>query len=272
MKTTKSLVRIFFSIAMFSLLVSCKSEFEKIRTSGDPELLFQKALVYYGQEEYQKAQLLFELIISSYRGRQEGEELYFKYAYTFYHLENFLMANYYFKNFIQTYPLSPQREEADYMAAYAHYQLSPVFRLDQSFSLKAIDDMENFVALYPQSSRVSECNRIIDVLRAKLEKKAFEEGKLYFNLRQYQSAVNTFENLLKDFPETGNDEEVRYMIFKSAILRAENSILERRKERYEEAMKMCDEFLKRYAKSTYRKELETSREQIEQKIKQLNNV
>lgn len=272
MKMTTSLVRLFFSFALLSLLVSCKSEFEKIRTSGDPELLLQKANAYFEQQEYQKAQLLYELIIGSYRGRQEGEELYFKYAYTFYHLENFMMANYYFKNFIQTYPLSPQREEADFMAAYSHYNLSPVFRLDQSYTLKAIDDMENFVALYPQSERVAECNRIIDALRQKLEKKAFEEGKLYYNLRQYQSAVNTFENLLKDFPETANDEEVRYMIFKSAILRAENSILERRKERYEEALRMCDEFLRRYAKSGYRKELETSKEQILQKIKQLNDV
>jgi outer membrane protein assembly factor BamD len=272
MKTAKHLSRIVTSISLILLLSACKSEFEKIRTSGDPELLLQKSLEYYKQEEYQRAQLLFELIMSSYRGRQEGEELFFKYAYTFYHLENFMMANYHFKTFAQTYPLSPQREEADFMAAYAHYQLSPVFRLDQSYSLKAIDDMENFVALYPQSERVAECNRIIDDLRLKLEKKTFEEGKLYFKLQQYQSAVNTFENLLKDFPETSNDEEVRYMIFRSAFLRAENSILERRKERYEEALKICGEFLKRYQKSNYRKELEAAQVQIQQKIKQLNDV
>ena len=272
MKTAKPLSRIIFVLTSILLLSACKSDFEKIRTSGDPELLLQKSLDYYKEEEYQRAQLLFELILSSYRGRQEGEELFFKYAYTFYHLENYMMGNYHFKTFSQTYPLSPQREEADFMAAYCHYQLSPVFRLDQSYSLKAIDDMENFVALYPQSSRVAECNRIIDDLRVKLEKKAFEEGKLYFKIQQYQSAVNTFENLLKDFPETSNDEEVRYMVYRSAFLRAENSILEKRRERDEEALKVCVEFLKRYPKSSYRKELEAAQVQIQQRIKQLNDV
>jgi hypothetical protein len=38
---------------------------------------------YYEDEEYQKAQTLLELIISSYRGKKEAEEIYYKYSFTF---------------------------------------------------------------------------------------------------------------------------------------------------------------------------------------------
>jgi outer membrane protein assembly factor BamD (BamD/ComL family) len=51
-------------------------------------------------------------------------------------------------------------------------------------------------------------------LRRKLEEKAFAEGELYFNLRQYQSAVISFDNLLRDYPESPDAERVRYLIAK----------------------------------------------------------
>jgi outer membrane protein assembly factor BamD len=251
---------------------ACKSEFEKIRTSGDPQVLYEKAQAYFQEKEYQKAQTLYELILSSFRARKEGEDIFFKYAYTFYHMEDYILAVTHFKTFSQTYSVSPLREEAEFMAAYSNYLLSPNFRLDQGPTMTAIADMENFITLFPESKRAEECNRLIDEMRAKLERKAYEEGKLYFHIRQYQSAMNSFENLLKDFPETDQAEEVRYMIYRAAYLRAENSILEKRKERYEDTKKYIDEFLYRFPKSSYKRELEATREQIMVKIKQLENV
>ena len=251
---------------------ACKSEFEKIRTSGDPQVLYEKAQAYFQEKEYQKAQTLYELILSSFRARKEGEDIFFKYAYTFYHQEDYILAATHFKTFSQTYSVSPLREEAEFMAAYSNYLLSPGFRLDQGPTMTAMADMENFITLFPESKRAEECNRLIDEMRAKLERKAYEEGKLYFHIRQYQSAMNSFENLLKDFPETDQAEEVRYMIYRAAYLRAENSILEKRKERYEDTKRFIDEFLYRFPKSSYKKELETTREQIMVKIKQLGNV
>ena len=149
-------------VGMSLLLSACKSEFEKIRSSGEVDRIYTKALEYYDQEEYQKAQSLFELIISSYRGKKEAEEIYFKYAYTYYYLEQYILASYYFKNFSNTYGASDLREEADFMSAYSNYQLSPTFRLDQSYSASAIEGFQLFVNTYPNSSRVEECNRLID--------------------------------------------------------------------------------------------------------------
>ena len=141
-------------VGMSLLLSACKSEFEKIRSSGDVSRIYTKALEYYEQQEYQRAQSLFELIISSYRGKKESEEIYYKYAYTYYHLGQYILASYYFKNFSNTYGASSLREEADFMSAYSNYQLSPTFRLDQTYTNQAIDGFQLFVNTYPNSSRV----------------------------------------------------------------------------------------------------------------------
>ena len=259
-------------VGMSLLLSACKSEFEKIRSSGDVSRIYTKALEYYDQEEYQKAQSLFELIISSYRGKKEAEEIYFKYAYTYYNLEQYILASYYFKNFSNTYGASDLREEADFMSAYSNYKLSPTFRLDQSYSASAIEGFQLFVNTYPNSSRVEECNRLIDELRNKLERKAYDSAKLYFDLREYQAAIQSFDNVLKDFPDTENAETIRYMIIRSAYQLAKNSFVDKQKERYEEARDRASEFLVRFPDSRYNKEVNTIYNQSRESLNKLDNV
>jgi len=257
------------STVMLLLFTSCRSEFERVRTSGDPALLYKKSLEYYDNQEYQRAQTLMELVISSYRGRKEAEEITFKYAYTYYHLQSYILASYYFKNFAQTYGTSPYRQEAEFMSAYSNYQLSPTYRLDQSYTKTAIDEFQLYVNTYPESDRVEECNQLIDEMRAKLERKALESGKLYYELTRYSAAINSLENTLKDYPDTDDHELIRLYIIRSAFELAENSIITKREERYEEAQQLAEEFLDRYANSSNLREVKNIREKAIVEIKNL---
>ena len=261
-----------FSFLILIVLLSasaCKSEFEKLRATGDPETLYAKAFAYYEEEEYLKAQTLFELIINNLRGKVEAEKVYFYYAYTHYYLNKFILASYYFKNFTATFPNSQYREEADFMTAYANYQLSPTYRLDQTYTQKAIDGFQLFANTYPNSERVKEANSLIDRMRTKLEKKAFNEAQLYYDLRQYQSAVQSFENILRDFPDTKQAERIRYMIVRSFYELAENSVYEKRGERYTETIKSADTFIAKFPKSEYKKEVRDIIKTSNKKIKEL---
>lgn len=265
-------MRLFFVLVIALTAASCRSAFEKVRLSGDVDRIYQAANKYFEEEEYQKAQTLFELIISTYRGRKEAEDIYFKYAYTYFYLERYILASYYFDNFSQTYSTSDLREESDFMSAYSNFMLSPSYRLDQTYTQKAIEGFQLFVNTYPLSDRVEECNRLIDAMRGKLERKAFEEGKLYYNLRHYQAAVQVFENMLKDFPETDEVEEIRYLIIKSAYDLADNSIVNKQPERFRDTYNRAAEYLERYPENKYRKEITKIFEDSKEKLNQLDNV
>lgn len=266
--------RFFIPVLLLSIVVmasACKSEFEKIRSSGDTELIFKKADQYNVNKEYMRAQTLYELIIPVYRGRPELEKVYYDYAYTFYNLSQYLMAAYYFNTFTTTFPTSQMKEEASFMAAYSNYKMSPTFRLDQTYTNKAIEDFQTFVNSFPNSNRVNECNRLIDEMRLKLERKAFEEGILYYNQRRYQAATVTFENLLKDFPETNSAEQVRFLIAKATHDLAENSIYSKQEERYLKAVEYARDYLNKFSGTKNFQEIELIYNNSVKKLKSLTN-
>ena len=87
------------SIILLLVLVSCKSEFEALRTSNQPEKVYKAANKYYDNKEYDRAIALYDIVIQFYRGRQEAEDLFFKYAYAHYNVGDYILAPTYFKNY-----------------------------------------------------------------------------------------------------------------------------------------------------------------------------
>jgi len=247
----KSVLFILISIVFFA----CKSEFEAVRTSNDPKLIYQKALEFYEQEDWLKAQTLLELSIPNYRGKTEAEELFLKFAYTHYYNNEFILASHYFKNFSSTFYNSDKREEAEYMSAYSNYKLSPNPKLDQSYTVKAIEGFQTFINTHPRSERVEECNALIDEMRRKLEIKAFQQGELYYNIGQYESAVSSFNNMLVQYPDAIESEKVRYLMIKATYEFANKSIFDKKEERYENTIALYKKFTKKHPTSEYSKEV-----------------
>jgi len=261
---------IFFTISIcFLALSACKSDFERVRTSGNSQIMYQAGMNYYDEGEYLKAQTLFEQIVSAYKGKKEAEELYFKYAYTYYHLGQYILSSYYFKNFSSTFGTSPYREEAMFMSAYSNYLLSPNYRLEQSYTLQAIEELQQFVNTYPNSDKIQECNELIDELRKKLEKKAIARADLYYDMSRYQAAVKSYEIVLQDYPETSAAELIRYKMARAEYRLAKNSIYSKRKERYIATLELTEQFLKRYPNSEFAEEVKKYMSDSKQEIKTL---
>ena len=264
-------LRLILWIAVLSVVgMGCRSEFERVRMSGNTELILTKALEYYEEKDWVKSQTLFELVLNQYRGRPEAEEIYFRYAYTFYNLGQYALSAHYFENFSATYAYSKYREEATFMSAYSNYQMSPIFRLDQLPTVEAVQGFQEFVNLYPNSERVAECNELINEMRTKLEKKAFTSAQLYYRMSDYQSAIHSFENLLREYPDSDKAEEVHYLLVASTYNYAENSVFERREERYEEVIEQYNDFVLRYPSSPYMDDVKGYYDKTQKELKSLN--
>jgi len=212
------------------------------------------AIKLYNKGKYYKALPLFEELITLLRGTKKAELTYYYYAYTNYKLEDYETAAYDFDNFTKSFPTSEFAEECGYMNAYCYYLSSPDYTLDQSSTLKALNELQLFIDEHPYSARVEECNKLIDKLRYKLETKEHEIASLYYHMEEYKAAVTAYKNLLKEYPSTMYREECMFMSLKSEYLFAENSIESKKQERYNSALGDYGELLAAYPESKYKKE------------------
>jgi len=220
----------------------------------DMDAKLDYAIMLYKKGQYFKALPLLEELITVNRGTKKAEQTYYYYSYTNYQLADYETAAYNFDNYAKTFPNSEFAEECAYMHAYCYYQDSPNYSLDQSSTIKAINEFQLFIEEHTRSNRVPECNKLIDELRLKLETKDFENAKLYFHMEEFKASVTAFENLLTDFPSTKYREETMFLIVKSSYLLAENSIESKKNDRYNSTLTAYGLFTSAYPESKFRKE------------------
>jgi outer membrane protein assembly factor BamD len=258
-RSTLSILLILFILAS----VSCKSKFEKLKASNDNAKKYQAALALYNKKKYSKALELFETLVQRYRGQAQAEDLYYYYAYANYNLKDYTSARYHFKTFSDTYPQSPRAEECKFMEAYCYYLDSPIFSLDQENTTKAIESLQLFINLYPKSERVAEAGKLIQNLRDKLEKKSFENAKLYLTIGYYNSAVMAFGNTLRDYPDTKYAEEIDYLTIKSQYLYATHSRIYTQVERFNQVIAYEQQFAEKYPTSKYLRDVQSYKKDSE---------
>ena len=249
----RGLLRLFLPLILIFFISSC-SKFRKIEKSGDWKVKYEAALEYYANKDYYRSGILFEQILPIVRGLPEGEKTQFYLAYTNYYQDYFLLAAHHFKTFYQTYARSEFAEEARYMHAYSLYSNSPVHNLDQTSSLEAVVEMQNFINRFPMSKYRDDATKVIDDIQVKLEKKAYENARQYYKLGYLKAAVTAFESFSNDFPDSEYNEEIGYLKFLAQYELAEKSIRSKQEERYRQANEFYLEFLDKYPTSGYLKE------------------
>ncbi|HEY0261814.1 MAG TPA: outer membrane protein assembly factor BamD [Chitinophagales bacterium] len=236
-----------FAIVMLS---SCDTP-ERVLKSNDLDYKIQTAKRWYEKKQYVKCIPVFEELMGLLKGTKSTEDIYYMYCWANYYQGDYLISSYHFNNFTKMHPNSPKAEECAFMAAMSHEKLSPRYSLDQTNTFKAIDMFQNFVNNFPESNRVDSANIEFQKLKKKLEFKAVENAKLYYKTSYYRAASTAFKNLLTDYPDIDNPDNIYFMIVKSYDKYAENSIPGKQAERYRDVAKSYNELKYRFPSSKY---------------------
>ena len=255
---------------------SCTTRMAKLERSTDYNELYNGAIAFYQKGQYAKAKVLFERISPYYRGTDQAERIRYYWAYSEYYQRLYQLAAYQFKEFYQTYGRSPYAQEAQYMEAYSLYLNSPEADLEQTSSEEAVLAMQNFLNRYPASRYYEEANAIIDELQVRFETKAYNTAKLYYRLstglsfRNYlEAALVTFEAFKEDYPDSKYNEELMYLSVETSFKLANNSILSKKKERFDKTLTLQRDFKNRFPESKYAKDIDDFFEKSNKEIEKL---
>lgn len=258
------------SIALAALVSTSCSDYQKLLNGDATSEKYKQAEVYFNNGEYRKANRLLEQIIPKYRGKPQAQRIIFFFAESYFQTKSYLLAAYQFENFIKSYPKSDRVQEASFKAAKSYYLQSPRFSLDQEDTYTAIEKLQVFLNLYPNSEYAVEANQMIAELQEKLEQKDFEIAKQYFTIRDYKAAIKANENFVSSFPGTKFREESLYTRFIASYEIAINSIDSKKKERLEELIQQYNTIIRYYPESLFLEDLDKRMSKVNQDLDQIN--
>lgn len=274
----------FYILILLSVLSSC-SEYQKALKSEDIAEKFKLGDSLYSQGKYEKANKLFAQIVPSYRGKPQAEKLMYLYSHTFYKMKDYHTSAYQFERFASSYPTSEKVQETAFLSAKSYYMLSPVYSKDQTDTKNAIEKLQNFLNLYPESEYAAEANKLFKELDFKLEKKAYEIAKQYALIapgftKDFNAAIKSFDNFIFEFPGSVLREDALFYKFDAAYQQAMNSyetvvvanaIVPLRKNRLAQAKEYYAIFKKSYASSKYMADADKMALTLEEELKNYSN-
>jgi outer membrane protein assembly factor BamD len=243
-------------LLMLSLLLFSCGEYQKVLNKGTTAEQYKMAVKMYETKEYSKALRLFEKITPVYRGKPQMERIQFMVAQSNFNEKNYSTSGYYFDRFAKNYPKSSKKEEAAFLSAYSYKLASPSYSLDPTDVNKALASFQEFINTYPASSKIDEANKHYKELRYKLQKKYFEIAKTYYrtadyDLRNYNAAIQAFDNLLSDYLGSEFKEEALYFRLKAAHDFVLKSYDRRKPERINDAIEAYQKLKRNFPESKY---------------------
>ena len=251
---------IIITLLAAATLTSC-GEYNKLLKSTDYEYKYEAAKNYFAKGQYNRSATLLNELITILKGTDKAEESLYMLGMSYYNQKDYQTAAQTFITYFNTYPRGTFTELARFHAGKALFLDTPEPRLDQSSTYQAIQQLQMFMEYFPNSTKKQEAQDMIFALQDKLVLKELYSAKLYYNLgnymgNNYQSAIITAQNALKEYPYTRYKETLSMLILKSKYQEAVQSIEEKKPERFRDVIDEYYSFINDYPSGEYSKEAE----------------
>lgn len=252
-------MRKLLSITILALCLSSCGEYQRVLKSHDANLKYEYAKRMYDEGKYVQAASVLQEVVTSFKGTEKAEETLFMLGMCNYENKDYLNSGSYFRTYYRRYPKGKYAEDARFFCGYGYYLDSPDAQLDQTGTMKAIEELTDFLELYPASDKVPMAQNAVFELQDKLTLKQLQNAQLYYNLgtfggNNFEAAVIVAQNAIKTYPYSKYKEQLEMLILKSRYKEAELSVDEKKAERYRQVVDQYYSFINNYPESSYRNE------------------
>ena len=237
--------------------VSCKSQYELLLEGNDSEAKYEAAFDFFNAGKYQKAASLFESLSYMTAGTERDDTVQYYWGLSNYRYKDYYTAETNFKSFLEKFPRSPFAEPARFFRVDCLYKATYRYELDQVPTYTAITEISQFIIEYPDNAHVPVCNRMLLDLNERLDKKAYENARIYYKMEDYKAARVALKNVLKDDADNMYREEILYYTAMASYKYAALSIPEKQKERFLYFVDDYYNFIGEFPESSKRKELDS---------------
>ncbi|MDO5321529.1 MAG: outer membrane protein assembly factor BamD [Bacteroidia bacterium] len=253
MKKIRLFAVLILALAAFN---SCKTEYDLLLAGNDTEAKYKAAFDYFNKGKYSKAAALFENLSVLTSGTSRDDTVRYYWGLCNYSIEDFQTAETNFADFISAFPRSPFVESASFLHVDCLYRSTLRYELDQTPTYTAIQAISEYLRDNPRGANADICRNMIRDLNERLDRKAYENAKLYYKMEDYKASRVAFKNILKEDADNVYREDILYYSAMSSYKYALNSMKDKQKERYLIFEDDYLNFIGEYPESPYRKELD----------------
>ena len=242
------------------LFTSCANEFNRVYKTNDYSYKYEYAKECYAQGKYTRASTLLQGLVTLQKGTDNAQESLYMLGMAEYNSKDYEGAAATFKKYFSSYPKGAYAQEAEFYAGMSLYNSTPEPRLDQSQTVNAIAAFQEYIDLFPDGKKRSQAQQRLFELQDKLVQKELYSAQLYYDLGQYfgnctyggnnyEACIITAQNALKDYPYSKLREKFSLLVMKSKFELAQQSVEEKKLERFQDAEDECYGFLNEYPDS-----------------------
>lgn len=245
-----------FVFAVGLCAASCKSQYAVLLESNDADAKYATAFDYFNKGKYSKSSALFESLSLLVGGTAREDSVLYYWGLSNYSMGDYYTAEINFSKFVATYPYSPLEESAEFLRVDCLYKATLRYELDQTPTYTAMQAISTYLLNNPDSPNADICRHMLEDLGERLDRKAYENARLYYKMEDYLAARVALKNVLRDDADNVYREDILYYSAMSSYKYAEMSVRAKQKERYLVFMDDYLNFISEYPDSHYRKELD----------------
>lgn len=242
--------------AIIAACPACKSQYDLLLEGNDAEAKYKAAFDYFNSGKYQKAAQLFESLAVVSGGTAREDTVLYYWGLSNYSFKDYYTAETNFEHFLSSFPRSPFAESAKFLRLDCLYKDTLRYELDQTPTYKAITAISEYMMEHPSGANRDICKFMLKELDGRLDKKAFENARIYYKMEDYKASRVAFKNILKDNADNIYREDILYYSAMSSYKYADLSVASKQKERFLIFMDDYLNFVGEFPDSHYRKELD----------------
>ncbi|MCI7786905.1 MAG: outer membrane protein assembly factor BamD [Prevotellaceae bacterium] len=242
------------------LLTGCANEFNQVYKTSDYAYKYEYAKESFLKGKYTRATTLLQDLVTLQKGTDNAQESLYMLAMAQYMSRDYESAAATFKKYFASYPKGVYAEKAEFYVGQSLYMSTPEPRLDQTQTVAAIAAFQDFLDLFPDAEDKERAQKRLFELQDKLVQKELYSAQLYYDLGQYfgncsdggnnyEACIITAQNAIKDYPYTALREKFAVLVMKSKYELAQQSVEEKKLERFQDAEDECYGFINEYPDS-----------------------
>jgi len=241
------------SVIFLLLIVFSGCNSYNVNRDLEPEQRLEIAKKMFNNKDYLEAKTQFKIITLNNPGASYVDQAQYYLAECHFHLKEYILAADEYGRLIRLYPSSERQDDALFKIAYCDYKLSPKPSLDQTYTVKAVENFQRFLEDFPQSELVPKAEELLKICRSKLAEKEYKAGELYVKLRDFNGAHIYFSSVIQNYYDTKFVED--------AIYWNAESLYRLKKDR--EARQEFEELLRRYPDTEHKNDAIERLEEID---------